>query len=115
LLVPPLAFLVLALFAALALAGADRIVTGSGTSLALAAAAAALSAGGLGTALLRFLGPTQALRAAASAPAYVLRKLPLYLGYFRKRETRWQKTERTSSPGPRPAEEGAHGRTGTDT
>ena len=115
LLVPPLAFLVLALLAALATALADRLVTGSGTSLGLAAAAGLLLAGGLGTALARFLGTARALASALAVPAYVLRKLPLYLGYVVRRETRWRKTERTSAPGPGPAEEGAHGRTGTDT
>ncbi|MEQ1893294.1 MAG: glycosyltransferase [Planctomycetota bacterium] len=115
LLVPPLAFLVLALLGALALGLADRLVTGSSTSLVLAVSASVVLAGGLGGALVRFLGAASTLRFALAVPAYVLRKLPLYLGFFKKRETRWQKTERTSAPGPRPAEERHHGRTGTDT
>lgn len=115
LLVPPLAFLALAVVAALALGAVDALVTGSLASLVLASAAAVLLVGGLGTALARFLGLGRTLAFACAVPAYVLRKLPLYLGFFRARETRWRKTERTHAPGPHPAEGGPHGRTGTDT
>jgi hypothetical protein len=45
----------------------------------------------------------------------VLRKLPLYLGFFTRRETRWRKTERASSPSQAPADETRHDRSATGT
>lgn len=95
LLVPPLAFLVLAIGLALALGTAALGLHGDPRPLWLAGAAAGAMALGVGAALVKFLGLAGALRAGAAVPAYVLKKLPLYLGYFRARETRWQKTERT--------------------
>jgi len=113
LLVPPLAFLVLALLAALGAGVLDLLVNGELRALYISGGAAAVLGLGLGTALLRFLGFAAALQALVGVPAYLLKKLPLYLGFFRARETRWQKTERTSVPSPGPVVPEPRERTGT--
>lgn len=113
LLVPPLAFLVLALAGALALGVAAELVHGEPLALWLACAAAGALALGLGTALARFQGVGATLRTLVAVPAYVLKKVPLYLGFFRKRETRWMKTERPAAPQPAQSSGEARGRTGT--
>lgn len=113
LLVPPLAFLVLALAGALALGVTAELVQGEPLALWLACAAAGALALGLGTALARFLGVGATLRTLVAVPAYVLRKVPLYLGFFRKRETRWMKTERPAAPRPAQGSGEARERTGT--
>ena len=113
LLVPPLAFLVLAWLAGAALAAADLALAARAAPACLALAAAALGLAGVSAALLRFAGRRAFLGALVRAPAYVLGKLPLYLGFFVRRETRWRKTERASSPGPSAADESGHDRTGT--
>jgi cellulose synthase/poly-beta-1,6-N-acetylglucosamine synthase-like glycosyltransferase len=115
LLVPPLAFLVLAWLASAGLAGA-ALATGAGASAAwIALAAGVLLLGGVAAGLARFAGRRALVRALCTAPGYVLRKLPLYLAFFGRRETRWQKTERTSVPGAARAEESEHGRSETGT
>ncbi|QSA97294.1 glycosyltransferase [Methylococcus sp. EFPC2] len=43
---------------------------------------------------LQFAGVSQTLSALASVPRYLLWKLPMYGAFFRRRETRWMKTER---------------------
>ena len=53
------------------------------------------------------------LRALRSAPGYVSRKLPLYLGFFGRRETVWKKTERPSSPPRGATDESSHERSET--
>jgi len=45
----------------------------------------------------------------------VVEKLPLYLGFFGRRETRWRKTERTSTPRRPAAEEERNERSETGT
>jgi hypothetical protein len=115
LLVPPLAFLVLAWCASAALAAAALLVTGRAGATWIALGAGALLLAGVASALLRFAGGRALGRALCSAPAYVLRKLPLYLGFFARRETRWRKTERTSSPHPPPTEESRDERSETGT
>jgi cellulose synthase/poly-beta-1,6-N-acetylglucosamine synthase-like glycosyltransferase len=98
LLVPPLALLVLAWTFAAGLATAAYVSSGAAHALVIVSAAAVLLAGGLGAALGRF-GESGALpRALAAAPRYVLGKLPLYLGFVVRRETRWRRTERDAPP-----------------
>jgi len=95
LVVPPLALFILALagYAALAV-----VLAGSGVSqgpLYLAAAAS----GATGVAVLagwwqvgrRWIG----LAELASAPLYIVRKIPLYLGFIKGRQTAWTRTDRT--------------------
>jgi len=113
LLVPPLALLALALLGALALGLAALFALGEPMPLWLAGAAVGTVALGLGAALTRFLGPGATARTLLAVPAYVLKKVPLYLGFFRARETRWMKTERPAAPQPAPTPEEPRGRTGT--
>jgi len=115
LLVPPLAFLVLAWGLGALLAGGVLLSGGGAAPLVLVLVAGLLFGGGVCAALLRFAGG-KALRATLRGlPGYVGRKLPLYLGFFGRRETRWQKTERTSSPdtGPADTSGGERAKTGT--
>lgn len=113
LLVPPLAFLVLGWGLAALVALVDLWQGGSALSLWGIALAGLLLFGGVSLALWRHAGPGALLRAVRSAPAYCLQKLPLYLGFLWRRETRWRKTERGSSRPPESTDEDARGRTGT--
>jgi cellulose synthase/poly-beta-1,6-N-acetylglucosamine synthase-like glycosyltransferase len=113
LLVPPLAFLVLALAASGTLALTAFAVLGTVHALVVVLAAAALFALGLGVALARFGGPGALAATLRRAPGYVLHKLPLYAGFFGRRETRWRKTERTQAPAGAATDERIHGRSGT--
>jgi len=115
LLVPPLAFLVCLWGASTALAVVALLGAGQPAALWIALAAGALLFGGVSCALLRFAGARALLGALCRAPGYVLAKLPLYLGFFGRRETRWRKTERTSSPRPPASEESRHERSQTGT
>ena len=115
LLVPPLAFLVLAWLAS-AMLTAAALFSGAGTGPAWTALAAGLLLlGGVAAGLGRFAGSAALQRALRTAPGYVLRKLPLYLAFFGRRETRWRKTERTSVPAPAPADESGRDRSDTGT
>lgn len=95
LLVPPLAFLALAWALSAGLALTAALLAGE----TVAAWIAISSGAGLGTAVLagiaRFAGLRTACETLLRVPRYVLWKIPLYLGFARKRETRWRKTERT--------------------
>lgn len=114
LLVPPLSFLALAWTAGAGLALADLFANGRSAPAWITLAAAALLFAGVSGALLRFAGPRALLATLRAAPSYVLSKLPLYAGFFGRRETRWRKTERTSSPRPPPSDDSEHGsQTGT--
>jgi cellulose synthase/poly-beta-1,6-N-acetylglucosamine synthase-like glycosyltransferase len=113
LLVPPLSFLVLGWGASAGLAAAAFLAHGETAALWSALAAGGLLLGGVVSALLRFAGARALLGALRSTPAYVLAKLPLYLGFFGRRETRWRKTERASSPSPPASEEERHERSET--
>lgn len=95
LLVPPLALLLLVAMAMLALlaslvpAGGSTtptIVAGAMLGLGLVLVFAAWLAGGR-----RYLRASALLR----APLYILWKLPLYVGFLRKPETRWNRTPRS--------------------
>jgi cellulose synthase/poly-beta-1,6-N-acetylglucosamine synthase-like glycosyltransferase len=102
LLVPPLAFLVLAWGTSAVLAVAALAFTGQGAALGTVLAAGILLALGPGCALARFAGLAELARALVRAPGYLWAKLPLYLAFFVRPERRWRKTERTSVP-PAPA------------
>ena len=60
----------------------------------IAGASGALLFAGLTAAFVRFLGARETLSALVAIPGYVLWKIPLYLGFPARRETRWRKTER---------------------
>lgn len=113
LLVPPLAFLVLAWGLSALLALAALLVDGYRAPAWIVLAAGMLFSGGLGAALARFAGRPTLFATLRGLPRYVFRKLPLYLGFFTRRETRWRKTERPSSPARPGADEASHERTGT--
>ncbi len=94
LVVPPLALLLMIALTTLMLAGLLMLIGASATpllllavilSVAMAAIFAAWIAGGR-----RWLSGSALLR----APLYVLWKLPIYLQFFRRRETEWQRTPR---------------------
>lgn len=95
LVVPPLAFLVLGWTLAASGALADLAFTGQRASAWVALLSGALLVVSVLAGTVRFAGLRVAAGALASAPRYVLWKIPLYLGFFRRRETRWRKTERT--------------------
>ncbi|TCD04858.1 glycosyltransferase [Erythrobacteraceae bacterium CFH 75059] len=99
LLVPPLAMLLL-------LAGAMLLLTTGLSVLGASAAPAFMLAVALSLALaltalawLREGRGVLSLRAAAAAPAYVLWKVPLYLGLARRRGGQWVRTRREPEPG----------------
>ena len=110
LLVPPLAFLALAWGASAALAAVAFLAHGETAALSIALVAGTLLLGGVTSGLLCFAGARALLAALRSVPAYVLAKLPLYVGFIARRETRWRKTERASSPPTPPSEEERHAR-----
>lgn len=113
LLVPPLAFLAFLWGASATLSATVWLVDRQPAAGWMALGAGALLLGGISCALLRFAGARALLCALCSAPAYVLGKLPLYLGFFGGRETRWRKTERTSARRQPASEEERHERSGT--
>jgi len=115
LLVPPLAFLVLGWAASAGLALASAMLGGGAAAAWTALVGGLLLFAGLASSLGRFAGRAALLGALRAAPAYVWRKLPLYLGFFRRRETTWKKTERTSSPPRTISDEGPHERSETGT
>ena len=92
--VPPLAFLVIAWGASLALAVGVARAGGATLPLALVLASGALLVAAVAGSLARFAGPWTALVSLARAPFYVAWKIPLYLAFLLRRETRWRKTER---------------------
>ena len=94
LLVPPLAFLALALgatlFAALVLAPTSGVYW----PLELATAAAGLFAAAIGLAWLGWGRHSIPPHALLALPAYVARKIPLYVRFVTRRQNVWIKTER---------------------
>ncbi|MSR62049.1 MAG: glycosyltransferase [Planctomycetes bacterium] len=113
LLVPPLAFLVLGWAASAGLALASLLLGAGAAAAWTALLAGGLLFVGLAAGLGRFAGRAALLGALRCAPGYVLRKLPLYLGFFGRRETTWKKTERTSSPPRAASDESPHERSET--
>lgn len=92
--VPPLSFLALWWLATAALGGASLALGGSATPLIVSAITGGLMLVGVVGSLARFAGPRAALGLVLAVPRYVLWKLPLYVAYLFRRETRWRKTER---------------------
>jgi cellulose synthase/poly-beta-1,6-N-acetylglucosamine synthase-like glycosyltransferase len=113
LLVPPLAFLALGWMLAAGLAFLAFGLEGESAAAWLVLAAGALAFLGVGRAVSHFAGFRALVQMLTSAPRYVLSKLPLYLAFFGRRETRWRKTERTSAPNAPPADENQHERSQT--
>jgi len=95
--VPPLAFLLLLWFAALALCVLAYLARGKAAPLVTISLAGVVFSALLITSWLRFAGREDTLAALASVPRYILWKLPLYGKFFTGRETRWLKTDRDAS------------------
>jgi hypothetical protein len=92
--VPPLALLVLSGLVAVAISLVGAWLSGTWWSvlpLGLAAGAAGM---GLCVAWAVFARKRLSLRAMASIPAYVLKKLPIYAGFLLHRQRVWVRTER---------------------
>lgn len=95
LLVPPLALLLMMAFAVLAVSLALTLIGASATPAILLAVLLAAAFGVTFVAWAR--GGRRWLRGTAllKAPFYILWKLPIYLGFLRRRETAWRRTSRT--------------------
>jgi cellulose synthase/poly-beta-1,6-N-acetylglucosamine synthase-like glycosyltransferase len=94
LIVPPLAFLALVLAATLVAALVLAPLSGVYWPLAVATAGACLLVAAIGLAWLGWGRSSIPQRALLAMPAYVARKIPLYVRFFTKRQNVWIKTER---------------------
>lgn len=92
--VPPLALLALILALALGLALGSSFFDAGQWPLALAAAAALLLGLSVMAAWIGWGRGTVSLADLAAAPAYAIRKLPLYARFITRRQREWIKTER---------------------
>lgn len=92
--VPPLSFLALWWAATAAYGGANVALGGTATGLWIAGCSGALLACSVTAAVWKFSGPKASLGLLWIVPRYVLWKVPLYIAYIFRRETRWKKTER---------------------
>ncbi len=92
--VPPLASLALLWAAFLLAAGTSALMGGQALPLQMALAATGCLVGAL---VLAWWGHGRKIISAVelvSVPLYALRKLPLYAGFLRRRQTEWVRTER---------------------
>jgi cellulose synthase/poly-beta-1,6-N-acetylglucosamine synthase-like glycosyltransferase len=92
--VPPLASLVLGLVTWLMLTAVFWWISGAGAPLILAAAALSLFSSVVLVAWWRFGRSAVSLWELLSVPAYVLRKIPIYLKLLGKRQVEWVRTKR---------------------
>jgi len=92
--VPPLALLAATTTAGLLLSGAVLLAGGTSVPLILSAIAITFLACAVLVAWSRWGRDLLTARDLLSIPLYVLGKLPVYLGFLRKRETSWIRTER---------------------
>ena len=92
--VPPLASLAMALLLIVAASAVFASVGGAVTPLLVAAVTLAVWTLTVGAAWRAFGRHILTLRELASIPAYIVRKIPGTLRLFRRRETRWIRTER---------------------
>lgn len=94
LLVPPLALLTLLVLLALSLAGFWLLLGGQGAPLALAFVLALAMGGTVLLAWWRCGRDLLALGTLLYTPVYVLKKIPLYLGFVVKRQVEWVRSRR---------------------
>lgn len=92
--VPPLALLVLGQFGVLLLCALAAVLGVGGGPLWAAAACLALLAMAVGVAWWGWGRAVVSARDLLSVPWYVLGKLPIYLGFLRKRQKEWVRTDR---------------------
>lgn len=95
--VPPLALLALLLAAAASVSLGAWLLLGWTAPLVLALVACASFAVAVLIAWARFGRDTLSGRELASAPLYVMWKIPLYLGFVLHRQRSWERTERSPS------------------
>jgi cellulose synthase/poly-beta-1,6-N-acetylglucosamine synthase-like glycosyltransferase len=100
LLVPPMALLTALLLGSLAAAFVLWLATGAGTALAIAAVALGAVALATLVAWAAHARDVLPLRQLLAVPFYVLWKVPLYLGFVRRRERNWQRTRRDTDTPP---------------
>jgi cellulose synthase/poly-beta-1,6-N-acetylglucosamine synthase-like glycosyltransferase len=94
LLVPPVALLALVLGVLLTAGAALAHASGASAPLGVAAGAAAMLAVTVVAAWVAFGRRLVSLAELAGAPLYALRKLPIYLGFFTRRQVEWVRTRR---------------------
>jgi len=95
--VPPLSALLMVSVASLAVLVAWWFVAGSPIPALILASAFTFAVTGLTLAWLRFGRATLPLGTLLKAPLYVVRKIPLYLGFFAKPQSDWVRTQRDQS------------------
>jgi cellulose synthase/poly-beta-1,6-N-acetylglucosamine synthase-like glycosyltransferase len=94
LMVPPLAFLVLLLLGWSSLCGLALLIGVGPLPFALAGSSLAAVALAVGIAWLAYGRQQIPLRYLLFIPGYVLWKIPLYFAFFRRKQQRWERTER---------------------
>jgi hypothetical protein len=94
--VPPLSALLLATSVVLALLVAWGVAGGSWLPAVVLGGASALCVLGLTAAWLRFGRATLPAATLVRTPLYVLRKVPLYLGFLTRPQSDWVRTDRDS-------------------
>ena len=92
--IPPLSALLLGSGFALALLGACAMLGSSKLPVVVLGAAISFAIGALTAAWLRFGRTTLPARTLLRTPLYVMRKIPLYLGFFAKPQSDWVRTQR---------------------
>jgi len=94
LLVPPLALLMLVAFPIFAVLGVLSVLASEWLPFSIAAAAFAAASLSILLAWFRAGRECLTLTALARAPLYALWKIPIYLGFFNRRQTAWNRTDR---------------------
>jgi cellulose synthase/poly-beta-1,6-N-acetylglucosamine synthase-like glycosyltransferase len=92
--IPPLSFLMLGLIAILGASGALQLAGGSPWPAGVTLAAMMMMGTAVFAGWARFARHAVPLSAMLAAPLYILWKLPIYVGFVVRRETRWVRTER---------------------
>jgi cellulose synthase/poly-beta-1,6-N-acetylglucosamine synthase-like glycosyltransferase len=107
--VPPLSLLTLLWSGSLGAVTLTGLGGASATPALLLAAGAAMAFSAVLAVWARFGRAILPLHSVLASPGYVLAKVPLYLGYVLRRQTKWERTARTSDswPGVRPGHDHA--------
>ena len=112
LLIPPLAFLVLLWGLATAVAAGALLAGGVALPLWISGVAGGALFLGVTLVSLRFEGIAETVRTMVFIPLYVAWKIPLYVTYILRRETRWIRTTRDGTPAEPVPPEGARPKEG---
>ncbi len=92
--IPPLSFLMLGLIALLGASGTLLAAGGSPWPVGVTLVAMAMMSAAIFLGWARFARRSVSLKSMLAAPLYILWKLPIYIGFVLRRETRWVRTER---------------------